>query len=57
VTVNDAPGNPSGPAGEGMTRVTPGSIANAFFDATGVRLRQAPMTPPRVRAVLAAAGM
>jgi nicotinate dehydrogenase subunit B len=57
LTVNNYPGNPSGPAGEGMTRVTPGSIANAFFDATGVRLRQAPMTPPRVRAVLAAAGM
>jgi CO/xanthine dehydrogenase Mo-binding subunit len=55
--VNNAPGNPPGPAGEGMTRVTPPSIANAFFDATGVRLRQAPMTPARVRAVLKAAGM
>jgi CO/xanthine dehydrogenase Mo-binding subunit len=57
LTVNNAPGNLPGPAGEGMTRVTPPSIANAFFDATGVRLRQVPMTPPRVRAALKAAGM
>jgi CO/xanthine dehydrogenase Mo-binding subunit len=57
VMVNNAPGNPPGPAGEGMTRVTPPSIATAFFDATGVRLRQAPFTPARVRAALAAAGM
>ncbi len=57
LAVNNAPGNPPGPAGEGMTRVTPPSIANAFFDATGVRLRQAPMTPARVRAALKAAGM
>ena len=31
------------------------AIANAFFDATGVRIRQAPMTPARVRATLKAA--
>ncbi len=29
------------------------AIANAFFDATGVRLFQAPLTPPRVRGALA----
>jgi CO/xanthine dehydrogenase Mo-binding subunit len=29
------------------------AIANAFFDATGVRLREYPMTPERVKAVLA----
>jgi CO/xanthine dehydrogenase Mo-binding subunit len=57
VAVNNAPGNAPGPAGEGMTRVTPPSIANAFFDATGVRLRHVPMTPARVRAALAAAGL
>src|SRR6185437_1914266 len=28
------------------------AVANAFFDATGVRIREAPMTPARVRAVL-----
>jgi nicotinate dehydrogenase subunit B len=33
------------------------AIANAFFDATGVRLREAPMTPARVRGVLKAAGV
>ena len=32
---------------------TGAAIANAFFDATGVRLRQYPMTPERVRAALA----
>jgi CO/xanthine dehydrogenase Mo-binding subunit len=32
------------------------AIANAFFDATGVRIREAPLTPGRVRATLAAAG-
>jgi CO/xanthine dehydrogenase Mo-binding subunit len=30
------------------------AIANAVFDATGVRLRQYPLTPDRVRAALAA---
>ena len=55
--VNNAPGNTPGPAGEGMTRVTPPSIANAVFDATGVRVRHVPMTPARVRAALAAAGL
>ena len=34
-------------------RRSPAAIANAFFDATGVRIREAPMTPGRVRAVLA----
>jgi CO/xanthine dehydrogenase Mo-binding subunit len=33
------------------------AIANAFFDATGVRIREAPMTPARVRAALKAAGV
>jgi CO/xanthine dehydrogenase Mo-binding subunit len=38
--------------------VPPGSaMANAFFDATGARLRQAPMTAARVRATLKAAGI
>ncbi len=32
------------------------AIANAFFDATGVRIFEAPMTTARVRAVLKAAG-
>jgi CO/xanthine dehydrogenase Mo-binding subunit len=40
-------------AGEGATRPTAGAIANAIFDATGVRLRQAPFTPERLKAGLA----
>ena len=45
------------PLGVGEPSVTPPApaIANAFFDATGVRIREAPMTPARVRAVLKAA--
>jgi CO/xanthine dehydrogenase Mo-binding subunit len=42
--------------GEPMTTPMASAIANAFFDATGVRIREAPMTPARVRAVLSAAG-
>jgi CO/xanthine dehydrogenase Mo-binding subunit len=47
---------PPGPVGEPPTQPAPAAIANAFFDATGVRMRTAPMTPARVRAVLAAKG-
>ena len=51
-----AGGSRSTGSGEpGLVPVLP-AIANAFFDATGVRIREAPMTPGRVRAVLAAAG-
>jgi CO/xanthine dehydrogenase Mo-binding subunit len=46
-----------GGAGEPAMEPTPAAVANAFFDATGVRLREAPMTPARVRAVLKAAGV
>ncbi len=42
---------PSG-AGEPSTRPTAAAINNAIFDATGVRLRQAPLTAARVRAAL-----
>ena len=47
------------PIGAGEPATTPWSaaVANAFFDATGVRIREAPMTPARVRAVLKAAGV
>jgi len=46
------------PLGVGEPATTPiaPAIANAFFDATGVRILEAPMTPARVRAVLKAAG-
>jgi CO/xanthine dehydrogenase Mo-binding subunit len=39
-------------SGEPTNVPVPAAIANAFFDATGVRIRTAPMTPGRVRAVL-----
>jgi nicotinate dehydrogenase subunit B len=45
---------PSSGAGEPSTRPTPAAIANAVFDATGARVRRAPLTPARVRAALAA---
>jgi CO/xanthine dehydrogenase Mo-binding subunit len=45
---------PSTGAGEEVMGATTAAIANAFFDATGVRLRQYPMTPERVKAALAA---
>jgi nicotinate dehydrogenase subunit B len=43
---------PSG-AGEPASRATTAAIANAVFDATGARVRQAPLTPARVKAALA----
>ena len=43
-------------SGEPPTASIGAAIANAFFDATGVRMRSAPMTPARVRATLKAAG-
>jgi len=46
---------PSTGAGEEVMGATAAAIANAFFDATGVRLRQYPMTPVRVKQALAAA--
>lgn len=41
-------------AGETAITVTPAAIGNAIFDATGVRLRDVPFTPARVKAALAA---
>jgi len=39
-------------AGEPTIRVVPAAVANAFFSATGKRLRRAPMSPERVKAAL-----
>jgi CO/xanthine dehydrogenase Mo-binding subunit len=43
--------------GQEVTDVAAAAVANAFFDATGVRLATAPFTPARVRAALKAAGV
>jgi nicotinate dehydrogenase subunit B len=42
-------------SGEGADVPPAAAVANAFFDATGVRIREVPLTPARVRATLAAA--
>ena len=52
VTINHPEIAPSG-AGEASTRPVPAAIANAVFDATGVRLRRVPMTPDRLKPGLA----
>jgi CO/xanthine dehydrogenase Mo-binding subunit len=51
VLVNRPEAAPTG-AGEATCRVVPAAVANAFFDATGVRLRRAPMTPANVKKAL-----
>jgi nicotinate dehydrogenase subunit B len=43
-----------GEAGGG--KINAPAVANAIFDATGVRLRQMPFTPERVRAALLESG-
>ena len=46
--VVNSPDQPSTGAGEEMMGACVAAIANAFFDATGVRMREYPMTPARV---------
>jgi len=48
------PDMPAAGAGETAVTVVAGAIGNAIFDATGVRLRQVPFTPERVKRALAA---
>jgi len=43
-------GVPATGAGETAITITPAAIGNAIFDATGIRLRNLPFTPERVRA-------
>ncbi|MFN8059917.1 MAG: molybdopterin cofactor-binding domain-containing protein [Vicinamibacterales bacterium] len=62
VLVNGDP-NPNRPdlphygAGETICKPTIAAIANAIFDATGVRIRRVPFRPARVLAALEAAGL
>jgi CO/xanthine dehydrogenase Mo-binding subunit len=46
------PGHPYLGVGEGAQGPASAAIANAIFDAVGVRLRQIPFTPERVKAAL-----
>lgn len=43
--------------GESMEAAAPAAIGNAIFDATGVRMRQVPVTAAKMRAALKAAGV
>lgn len=38
--------------GEAATAPVPGAISNALFDATGIRFRQLPLTPTRIKTAL-----
>ncbi len=53
VVLLDHPELPLLGAGEAATAPVAGALANAIFDATGVRLRTIPFTPARVKAALA----
>jgi nicotinate dehydrogenase subunit B len=54
IVLIDHPEIPATGAGEPSSRSTAAAIANAIFDATGARVRQAPLTPARVKAALVA---
>jgi nicotinate dehydrogenase subunit B len=53
VLLIDRPNEPLVGAGEAATAPVAAALANAMFDATGVRLRTVPFTPARVKAALA----
>ncbi|MBM3525941.1 MAG: xanthine dehydrogenase family protein molybdopterin-binding subunit, partial [Alphaproteobacteria bacterium] len=53
VVLIDRPGAPFLGTGEASQGPTGAALANAIFDATGVRFRRVPFTPERVRAGLA----
>jgi CO/xanthine dehydrogenase Mo-binding subunit len=52
----DRPDDPATGAGETSSAVIAAAIGNAVFDATGVRLRQLPFTPARVKQALGERG-
>jgi nicotinate dehydrogenase subunit B len=52
IVMIDRPNMPPSGAGEASSRPVPGAIANAVFDATGVRIRRAPLTPANVKSAL-----
>jgi len=54
IALINRPEHPPGGAGEPAGRPVPAALANALFDAAGIRLRRAPLTPARVKAALEA---
>jgi CO/xanthine dehydrogenase Mo-binding subunit len=57
VSLIDRPGQPLMGGGEASLAPVGGALANAIFDATGVRLRSVPFTPERLKTALAAKRM
>jgi nicotinate dehydrogenase subunit B len=53
IVLINRPELPPAGAGESSIRPVAAAIANAVFDATGVRLRRAPLTPDRLKPALA----
>ena len=53
IALIDRPTEPPLGAGEAASAPVGAALANAVFDATGVRLRTVPFTPERVKAALA----
>jgi CO/xanthine dehydrogenase Mo-binding subunit len=54
ITLINRPEMPALGGGEPSIGPVPAAIANAIFDATGARLREAPFTPQRIRAAITA---
>lgn len=52
IVLLNRPNDPPLGAGEASTRPLAAALANALFDATGIRLRRAPLTADRVKAAL-----
>jgi nicotinate dehydrogenase subunit B len=52
VVLINRPDQPAVGAGEPSTVTTAAAVANAIFDATGIRMRRIPFTPERVKAAM-----
>jgi len=52
IVLINRPDLPASGAGEPATRTVPAAIANAIFDATGLRLRRVPITAERMKSAL-----
>jgi nicotinate dehydrogenase subunit B len=50
IALINRPNEPAMGSGENAMTAIPAAVGNAIFDATGVRLRQLPFTPARVKA-------